>query len=111
MLIIDLGEIPSEVDAPAFPAFLGGLGDEQGDGEHVLAFPAFGRVKDFVHHVPLPEPYYLLRLCQRPGGPGDSYVSPHEGSKRVSHVVGVQTGAVRMRDLIAYHGVPEMGRS
>ena len=40
ILIVGFGEIPSIMDAPAFPAILSGLGYKQRSGEHVLAFPA-----------------------------------------------------------------------
>jgi len=62
VLIIGFGEIPSVVDAAAFPALLCGLGYKQRGGEHILAFPAGRRVEDFIHHVPLPESYNFLDL-------------------------------------------------
>ena len=65
MLMVGFGEISSKVHAPAFPALLGRLGHEQRHCEHVLTFPALGRIEDLVHHVPLPEPDDLLCFGER----------------------------------------------
>ena len=77
--VVAVGEIASEVHAPAFLTPLGGGGYEQADREHVLALPAFGRIEDFVHHVSLPEPDNFLRLRQRLRSASDAHVSPHQG--------------------------------
>ena len=55
MLIISVGEIASEVDASAFFAGQGGLGNKKANGEHILEFPAGGRVEGLIHNITLPE--------------------------------------------------------
>ena len=42
VLIVNVGEISPEVRASAFTSLLSRLCHEQANGEHVLAFPAFG---------------------------------------------------------------------
>ena len=93
-LIVGVGEIASEVDASTFFAFLGCLGHQERYREHILAFPALGRVKDFVHHVSLPEFDNLLGLNEGLGLSCDGDISPHKGPEGVSNVSGIQTSAV-----------------
>jgi len=81
VLIVGFREIASEVDASTLLPHLGRLRHKKASGEHVLAFPAFGRIKDFVHHVPLPESDDLLGLCEWLGPSCDADISPHKGSK------------------------------
>ena len=107
--VIGFRKIASEMDAPTFLSLLGGLGHEQGNGEHILAFPALGRIKDLVHNVPLPESDDLLGLQERLIPSSDTDISPHERSKRISDVGRIQTSAVRMRDLVFYQRMFEVG--
>ncbi len=94
VFIVGMWEISPEVDASAFLSRLGGLRHKQANGEHILAFPAFGRIKNFVHHISLPETDNLLSLCEQLCLSGDADISPHKSSNRVSDVSGIQTGAV-----------------
>ena len=94
MLIVGIGEIDSEVDASTFLPHFGCTGHKFTNREHILAFPARRSIKDFVHHVALPEFDNLLGFCERLGFSGDADISPHKGSKRVSDVRGVQPGTV-----------------
>ena len=79
ILIVSVGEIVSEVDASTFLPHLGCTGHKLTDGEHILAFLARRSIKDFVHHVALPEFDNLLGFCERLGFSCDADVSPHKG--------------------------------
>jgi len=105
IIVVRVGEICSEVRAAAFAPLPGRLGHKKADGEHVLALPAFGRVEDFVHNVPLPEADYFLGLRERLVGAGDADVSPHKGAQRVPNVGGIQLCAVGMGNLVLYQRV------
>ena len=86
MLIISVGEVTSEMDSSAFFSGQGGLCDEQADGEHILEFPAGGRVEGLIHNVSLPEANLVDGLPHFGRFPGDAYVSPHNRPQGVSNI-------------------------
>jgi len=81
MFIVGVWEIVSEVDASTFLPHLGCPGHKLTNGEHILAFPALWRVKDFVHYILLPEFNDFLGFFQRLSFSCDADISPHKGSK------------------------------
>ena len=89
VFVVDFGKISSVMNASALLSRLGGLRHKQANGKHILTFPAIGWIKDFVHHVPLPEPDNLLSLSKLLCLSGDADISPHKSSKRVSNISGV----------------------
>ena len=107
--VVGVWVVVSEVDAAAFFAGQGGLRDEEADGEHILKLPALGVIKLLVHYVALPEAYLLDGLLEVVCFSGDSDVSPHNGPKRISHVGGIETGAVGMGDFVFYYGLGGAG--
>ena len=94
VFVVGVGVVAAEVDAAAFLAGKGRLGDEEADGEHILELPALGVIELFIHNVSLPEANLFDGLLEVVGFPGDAHISPHQGPKGVFHVGGVEAGAV-----------------
>jgi len=111
VFIVSIGEISSKVGASTFTTLLGRLCNKQGDGEHVLALPAFRRFECLVHDVSLPKADDFLGLCKGCIRAGDADISPHQGPKRVSHVLGIEPGTVGMGDLVLYKWAIYLGRA
>ena len=78
-LLFGMGEIDSEVHPSTFLPHFGCMSHKLTNSEHILAFPARRSIKDFVHHVALPEFDNLLGFCERLGFSCDADVSPHKG--------------------------------
>jgi hypothetical protein len=89
VLIVSFGKIASEVDSSAFPSHFGGARHKQRYREHILTLPAFGRVEDFVHYIPLPKLDDFLGLHERLSLSRDANISPYKGPKRISNVCGI----------------------
>ena len=79
--IVGFGEVGSEMNASTFLAHLRGFSYKQTNGEHILALPALGRIKDFVHYISLPELNNFLAFCKRLVASGDADISPHKSPK------------------------------
>ena len=107
--VVGFGVVHAIVDAAAFLAEFGGVGDEEGGGEHVLAFPADGGIEDLVHDVAVPELDDFLGLGEGSGLAGDADVAPHEGAEGVADVGGVEAAAVGVRNLVFDEGVLDGG--
>ena len=84
--IVCVREVATEVGASAFFSGQSGLGDEEADGQHVLEFPAGGRVEGLVHNITLPEANLVDGLPHFGRFSGDTHVSPHNRPQGVSNI-------------------------
>ena len=74
--------------------------DEEADGEHILEFPAGGRIEGLIHNISLPKANLVDSLPHFGGFSGDADVSPHKGTQRVSDVGGIEVPEFGVGDLV-----------
>ena len=94
VFIVDVWVVASVMYASAFPSVLGGAGHQQTDGKHILAFPALRGVKDFIHHIALPETYNFSGFFKGFFFSGNPDISPHQCSQGISDIAGIEACSV-----------------